>query len=355
MSWRSIVGDARDLPLADASLHAVVTDPPYGISFMGEAWDHEVPGPEFWLEMRRVLKPGGMLLAFGGTRKWHWLAAAIEVAGFQVRDALMWMYGQGAPKSRPFGREVGWEGWDVSLKPAWEPILLAMKPTDGTFAQNATIHGVAGLNVGGCGISYRRPDGGEGQRWPANVLLSHTAACDVREDEARCPRLCPVRMVNEQSGAVGSNSGRVRKESDVADEELVLYDRRGEGGGASRFFYCAKPTVSEKEAGLTDFEPKYELQEAPSDQFFGARKEGRQNIHPTVKPINLCRWLVRLVTRPGHRVLDPFMGSGSVGCAAVLEGRDFVGVDLSARYTEIAEHRIRHWSAASPPEGELPV
>lgn len=418
VDWSAFVGDCRDLPLPDESVEAVVTDPPYGLSFMGREWDHDVPGPEYWTEVKRALKPGGHLLAFGGTRTWHWLTVAIEEAGFDVRDCLSWMYGTGFPKSHQFSRKTngggaGWDGWGTALKPGWEPIVLAMKPTDGTFAENALEHGVAGLNIDGCRIAanpdeqdasrehdgasyedvaegYQRPGSScyvdktdwhmpDNGRWPANVTLSHTRWCRkvgtrrVRNPKHRtaspkdqeagvntpfgtggedradydyadedgmeevedwdCPPSCAVRQLDEDSGERPAGAPLTGNEprSDGFSGEVYgegmsprSFESYGDTGGASRFYYCAKASRSEREAGLPDV-------------------EGRANQHPTVKPIDLCRWLVRLVTRPDHTVLDPFMGSGSIGCAAVQERRDYVGLDLEPEYVEIARQRIKHW------------
>lgn len=330
--------------LPAASFSAIVTDPPYGLSFMGKEWDHGVPGEPFWREALRVLKPGGMLLAFGGTRTYHRLACAIEDAGFEIRDCLSWLYGQGFPKALDVGKATSldaWHGYGTALKPAWEPILLAMKPLDGTFAQNALAHGVAGVNVDGCRVgdghsngsgrddeasAFRRyserggtnmaatpgPRGGDPSgRFPANLILDEAAGA----------------MLDEQSGELTSGANPVRRGSDkfsrtaygefVGQRECVRV-RGVDSGGASRFFYCAKASKRDRNSnGAVD------------------------NRHPTVKPTNLMRWLVRLVTMPeGTRILDPFAGSGSTGVACALEGVDFLGIERDADSAEVARARI---------------
>jgi hypothetical protein len=316
----------REMP--DASVTAIITDPPYGLGFMGKGWDNVLPDPKAWAECLRVLKPGGVAMVFGGTRTFHRIAVALEDAGFEIRDTLAWMYGSGFPKSLAIdkaidkadgadraivgsklgspgyhlsghdghgklGHGIGsttretrlkasqitapasdrsrpWQGYSTALKPAWEPIILAMKPTDGTFAQNALRHGVAGLNVDGCRIQdgtetyVEKPEYAPNGRWPANVAFDEDAA-----------------------------------------EQL---------GKPCRFFYCAKASK---------------------------RDRGEGNNHPTVKPTELMRWLVRMVKMPsGTLVLDPFAGSGSTLVAAKMEGVDCIGIEREAEYIDIIKKRI---------------
>jgi DNA modification methylase len=322
-------GDCREVmaTMDAASVDAIVTDPPYGLAFMGKGWDHAVPGAEFWAEALRVAKPGAHLVAFGGTRTFHRLACAIEDAGWEVRDTLSWLYGSGFPKSH----NGPWGG--TALKPAWEPILLARKPLVGTVAANVQSHGTGALNVDGCrvegafvsgwsksgskasenvamsGRNYARPPKPDGAgRWPANVLLDEDAAAQV--------------------------------------------------GEPSRFFYVAKASRSEREAGL-EMMPEREyrgqygdgIQDNRPHMAEGYKYEAKaRNHHPTVKPIALMRWLCRLVTPPGGVVLDPFTGSGTTGCAAVLEGFGFVGIEQDAEYVAIAERRIAHWERERDPQ-----
>lgn len=355
-SWEVRQGDSlevmRDIP--DNSVDSVVTDPPYELGFMGRSWDRSgiAYRVELWAEVLRVLKPGGHLLAFGGTRTYHRMACAIEDAGFEIRDCIMWLYGTGFPKSvdvslaidkalgavrrtirvplqevgnpksirgghgvpggdRPWmqrARERGyhetasrepvtdeaarWQGWGTALKPAVEPIVLARKPlAERNLALNVMAWGTGALNIDGCRIGL---DGGAGVydtlagaepkgRWPANVILDEVAAA----------------MLDEQSGVSVARGGV------------------GDKGGASRFFYVPKTSVAERTHG------------------------GRvDNAHPTVKPLALMRYLVRLVTPPGGVVLDPFAGSGTTILAAVLEGFSAVGIEREAEYCEIIRHRM---------------
>jgi DNA modification methylase len=372
------------------SVDAIVTDPPYGLGFMGKAWDALPPGLPWAQECLRVLKPGGHLLAFGGTRTYHRLACAVEDAGFEIRDCLAWLYGSGFPKSldvskaidksagaerevvgnnpnRRTGRRLDaassfrsdrkhalsepefitapatpdaeqWQGWGTALKPAHEPIVMARKPLVGTVAGNVLAHGTGALNVDGCRIEHsgrRSPNAADGTvhrpggvveggwadspgfdvsqgRWPANVLLDPEAAAML--DEQSGPR------IGSASASPGNESGKPA--SGVPFVGGRITSTYADKGGASRFFYCAKASTRERSAGLDD-----------------------RNGHPTVKPIELMRWLVRLVTPPAGTVLDPFTGSGTTGCAAVLEGFDFIGIEREAEYAQIARARIAHWSS----------
>lgn len=406
MSWIVLTGDSAEQlrALPDASIDAVVTDPPYGLSkepdalevlrhwlngddyehrgggFMGKRWDSFVPGPALWREVLRVLKPGGHACVFAGSRTVDLTGLSLRIAGFEIRDQLQWLYATGFPKSLNVSKAIDkaagaerevvgtyksqlpggttyaqdawslshrgadsargsvtapatddakrWEGYGTALKPAHEPIVLARKPLSGTVAATVLEHGTGALNIGGCRIgsestarnnkaemgyhggntAQEYSTGSDAGRWPANVILDPEAGA----------------LLDEQSA------------------------------GASRFFYCAKTSRTEREAGLEH------MRKASAGELTGGRAEGsdglknpragagrtssgRANVHPTVKPIELMRWLVRLVTPPGGRVLDPFTGSGSTGCAAVLEGAAFVGVELSPEYVEIAKARIRHW------------
>ncbi len=279
----------RELP--NCSVDACVTDPPYGLSFMGKAWDYDVPGADVWREVLRVLKPGGHLLAFAGTRTQHRMAVQIEDAGFEIRDMIAWVYGSGFPKSRNLDGD--WQGWGTALKPALEPITVARKPLTGTVAANVLEHGTGAINVDGCRV-------GTCKNVPASVSKKAPANCYGKFKES-----------GETPGVGGHdpNIGRwpANLIHDGSDELCALLS------DAARFFYCAKASKADR---------------------------GEGNGHPTVKPTELMRYLCRLVTPPSGVVLDPFMGSGSTGKAAVLEGFRFIGIEREAEYLEIARGRI---------------
>jgi site-specific DNA-methyltransferase (adenine-specific) len=409
-------GDLFDvLPtLLAESIDACVTDPPYGIGFMGKKWDTFRPGEEAqritenreresdnpnlrgrsrgpasspsaveydrsltaqrefqaWTERWareafRVLKPGAYALVCGAPRSYHRMASGLEDAGFEIRDCFAWIFGQGFPKSLNVG-----DGRGTALKPANEPIVLARKPFKGSLRTNLERHGTGALNIDAARIAVSQADAaamdrcntpGSGRfrasrsepgaigrtnasdpldtsqgRWPANVLLDEMAAA----------------ALDEQSGELVSGSYSGERHSDKTRSVYGAFvgtkaERGHEGsiGGASRFFYVAKPSRAERDMGCYGLEPK---------QRDGSRKDGnsggdnprnrglqpRGNHHPTVKPIDLMRWLVRLVTPVGGVVLDPFTGSGTTGCACVFEGRQFVGIEREVDYVQIAEHRI---------------
>jgi DNA modification methylase len=434
-SWEVHHGNAVELlrAMPEASVDAIVTDPPYGLEFMGKEWDapwrrgdnitadagfHSIemadgaarlPRPSYggssnpfckncggsqrgrdrkgfkrcacdapdfpniraiegrafqdwcdgWAsEALRVLKPGSHLVAFGGTRMFHRLTCALEDASFEIRDCLSWLYGSGFPKSLDVSKainkaEVGhsgraaslavtapatdaaraWAGWGTALKPAWEPIVLARKPLSGTVAANVQEHGTGALNVDGCRIGTSKdvpasppkrggafPSGGwDGStagasgldpavgRWPANLVLDEEAAAQL----------------DAQAGERVSGANPARRSSDklrgtyqpFAGQRECTPKRGEDRGGASRFFYTAKASSSE-------------------------RHYAGKNSHPTVKPVDLMRWLCRLVTPPGGLVLDPFTGSGSTGVAALAEGFRFLGFEREAEYVEMARRRI---------------
>lgn len=320
----------RELP--DDSIDSIVTDPPYGLSFMGKKWDYDVPSVEIWKECLRVLKPGGHLLAFGGTRTYHRLAVNVEDAGFEIRDQIQWIYGSGFPKSHNVGKATGdarFEGVGTALKPANEPIVLARKPLIGTVAENVLTHGVGGINVDASriGLSDNEPydlttkvrpnvsskDEGifsqgsavreagwqpaTGGRFPSNVIFDEAAA----------------ELLDAQSGILKSNGGGTSKVAIFGGADDVRSIPKGDKGGASRFFYVAKASKKDR---------------------------GEGNVHPTVKPTTLMEYLVKLVTPPGGIVLDPFMGSGTTGVACSKAGFQFIGCELDESYFQIAETRI---------------
>ena len=324
--WGLIEADALALLAAfpDASVDAVVTDPPYGLNFNQQAWDGGAlaNGEGFqaftsaWAsELRRVLKPGAYLAAFGASRTAHRLIAGIEDAGLDVRDQLLWLYGTGVPKSRRLPRGLG-----SALKPAYEPIVLARRPMDpATPATLANVgrHGTGALNIDAARIERPSTEPtGEGF-WPPNLALSHEAGCGA----AACRPACVTRLIDEIAGR----------------------ERQPGSPPFSRMFYAAKTARAEREAGCEQLEARV----SPIFSHGVGTPKARANSHPTVKPIGLMRWIVRLVVPPGGVVLDPFAGSGSTGIAAVLEGRQFVGIERQAEYIQIARARLRHWTAVA--------
>jgi len=488
----------------DNYISAIITDPPYGLKFMGKSWDHGVPGIEFWQEMLRVTKPGGYLLAFGGTRTYHRMTCAIEDAGWEIRDCIMWIYGSGFCKSHNFGcvckgdtvqynhekdtentskmqnlsegisqesmlgkeneksllqsqlqrkrkieesssfqqqwegkeessertengeesclegrsnlqeeqgklhraeicemsnrihsdvqegrvcdgapfsdgktlgsgftenrssssqrsqyekqrdREFGiisgqsdaqnrrvetcekcgrlknFKGWGTALKPAYEPIVVAMKPCDGTFVNNAIKHGIAGINIDACRV---------GQRWPANVILDEEAGAMLDEQTGihkGTGKTCrSYHKPSENNCMSGNNCGH---------ETLSNY---GDSGGSSRFFYCPKASSKERNEGLEGM-PSIHCKtgcggDMPIDDDGKERdrfKKSAQNFHPTVKPIKLMEYLIKLVTVNGGTILDPFAGSGTTILAAKNLGIDAIGIEMNEEYCEIARKRI---------------
>ena len=380
--------------MPDNSFHGCLTDPPYGLSFMGHMWDHGVPSAEVWREVLRVLRPGAHLLAFGGTRTFHRLTCAIEDAGFEIRDCMMWLYGSGFPKSldvsKAIDREAGavrsegarewsggqrssgilgtnhgtqtlvtpateaarqWSGHGTALKPGFEPIILARKPLSGTVAQNVQRWGCGALAIDACRVGHDEPAkttartaprysgrtmangvrGGEQPnvagpdplgRWPANVILDEEAgqALDAQTGTLTSgSRAASVRKgIGYQSSAKGDGGPKIV----------------GNSGGASRFFYCAKASRKERDAGLEGFEPS-----APAHGYATLphkrmdREQVRnnpRNVHPTVKPLALTTYLARLILPPieGSRLLVPFCGSGSEMLGGTRAGWSHVeGID----------------------------
>jgi site-specific DNA-methyltransferase (adenine-specific) len=385
------LGDCLDVmrELPAASVDAIVTDPPYGLGFMGKAWDALPPGLPWAQECYRVLKPGGHLLAFGGTRTWHRLAVAVEDAGFEIRDSIAWLYGSGFPKSldvskaidKAAGAERGkgvpgrysarrpraevsavsayqdgvgdygsslvtepatpaaqqWQGWGTALKPAFEPVVVGRKPLDGTVAANVLTHGVGALNIDGCRIATdedrrRNARGGDNGltgsgtfkirdrfasdqevtsgRWPANVVLddSQAAALDQQSGTLTSGKMQPTHT-DASRQVFGKN----------AAGGYTTMETYGDSGGASRFF----PTF------------RYEAKAGSAE-----RPTVNGTAHPTVKPLDLMRWLVRLVTPPGGVVLEPFLGSGTTAEACVIEGFRCIGIERDETYARLARSRF---------------
>jgi site-specific DNA-methyltransferase (adenine-specific) len=294
------------------------------LAFKGEHWDGGslADGEGFqaftawWAaEARRVLKPGGYLAAFGAPRTVHRLVAGCEDAGLDIRDQLLWCFA-GVPKS---GRLPG--GLGSTLAPAYEPIVLARKPLDRltpTIVGNLAQHGTGALNIDATRIARPGYEGGVAGFWPANLLLGHEPDCDERHGD--CVPACTVPLL----------------------DRIAARGRTPDSPPFSRLFYAGKATRAEREAGLEHLPKRHR------DIFAGSSRRPRANHHPTVKPIALMRWVVRLVVPPAGVVLDPFAGSGSTGIAAVLEGRPFLGIEREPAYVEIARTRIAHWAAQPP-------
>jgi DNA modification methylase len=327
VSWALVAGDSLKLMAAmpAGSVDVMITDPPYGLAFKGEGWDggtlvRPAGFQEFsrtWAaQARRVLRPGGHLVCFGATRTFHRLVAGVEDAGLEIRDTLLWLHGAGVPKSRLLLGGLG-----TALKPAYEPILLARAPLQRglTVLGNVERHGAGALNIDATRPlrPARTTNAADSPGyWPSHLVLSHQLDCN--RDEGACTKGCAVALIDE----LASPSAH---------------------GPLSRLFYCAKASRAEREAGCD------RLTRSSTSIFSsaGGLARPRANDHPTVKPLGVMRWLVRLTAPPGGLVLDPFAGSGSTGCAAVLEGRQFVGVEREAQYLPIARARLAHWSTTT--------
>jgi DNA modification methylase len=498
--------------LDDNSVDSIVTDPPYGLAFMGKKWDYDVPSQAIWEECLRVLKPGGHILSFAGSRTYHRMAVRIEDAGFEIRDQIMWIYGSGFPKSHNIGKAIDkiegnvravvgetkagktamgqnsgwnahenrteieitkgnsdWEGWGTALKPAHEPIVMARKPLVGTVADNVLEYGVGGINIDGCRVGNEKVSthsngvGNTGDkgiygtfgnqlgseeregRFPANIIFECTCdnpkivadKYDIRayndykntfqsyeendKDKGQyeikdvettkvihTDPNCPCYILDGQSGnktgqrgvVKGTEPSHTKKNAIYGDYSMVegKFAEPIDGlGGASRFFYCPKASKSDRDEGMPDKvgvfiqRPRREdgsviYKETHAEEWAEAMKgkprsektskaaaeellqqrnsigatyagnqsvgkiganpnkptQPRANIHPTVKPTELMKYLIRLVTPKGGVVLDPFMGSGSTGKAAVREGMEFIGIEREEEYYEIARQRIEN-------------
>lgn len=340
MTYQLNVGRCEDVlrGMADNSVDAIVTDPPYGLNFMGHKWDYQVPTVEQWAECLRVLKPGGHLLAFGGSRTYHRLVVNVEDAGFEIRDQILWIYGSGFPKSKNLSGEH--EGKGTALKPAHEPIVMARKPLVGTVEANMDQYSTGAINID----LSRVPAGGDQLgRWPANII--HDGSEDV------------IFSFPEAKGQQGDlkATGRERP-SRVAFGDMAAPKEHAmrieDSKSAARFFYCAKVSKAERDEGMERFVS------VSASEMTGGRKEdsaginnpragagrtsGAKNNHSTVKPVELMRYLCRMVTPEGGVVLDPFMGSGSTGKAALLDGFSFIGIELDPEHLVTSAARIGH-------------
>ena len=414
--------------LPDCSVDSIVTDPPYELGFMGKSWDNSgiAYSTELWAECLRVLKPGGHLLAFSGSRTYHRMVVAIEDSGFEIRDQIMWLYGSGFPKSLDVSKAIEgtlttgssnkkdfknlageqvergnwgiakaqqthgqretnydetagetrlgklapttpeaqqWEGWGTALKPAHEPIVVARKPLIGTVANNVLTYGTGALNIDGSRVGTNRPPT---SAQPFTALRAMEGRTDLQKptpDERTDVGRWPANVIHDGSDEVlagfpdtgKSTGGRIGKKSmgDVTNVPAGQYEAGdpgyGDSGSAARFFYCAKASKSERNAGLEGL-PQQTGGKATgrvdgsaglsSPRAGAGRTGGSANIHPTVKPLALMRYLVRLVTPPNGIVLDPFLGSGTTACAAILEGFEWIGCEMTEDYWPIIEARV---------------
>lgn len=381
--WQLRQGDSGEVlrSFRPASFDALVTDPPAGVGFMEKEWDQFKDRASFvaflqpiFVECLRVMKPGAFGLVWALPRTSHWTMVALEDAGFEVRDRLTHLFGTGFPKGTDKAKiPAEWQGFNTALKPGGEDWVLVRRKPSGTIAENLLEHGTGALNIDACRLAVEGPDnyarnhsgqrghaerapgagatdvsagGGTASelgRWPSNVVLDESAAAEL----------------DQQAGRTGANSPTTGLEPSAARTGQVTNLRkrvasgpvRDDRGGASRFFFTAKPSRSERDAGCEHLEPKAggeatgrkEGSAGTKNPRAGAgRGGGARNHHPTVKAQSLMRWLVRLVTPPGGLVLDPFTGSGSTGCAVLAEGARFVGIEREAEYSEIARARLHH-------------
>jgi DNA modification methylase len=426
MTYQILHGNNLDIlpSLADNSIDSIVTDPPYELGFMGKKWDSSgiAYSVELWQQCLRVLKPGGHLLAFSGSRTYHRMVVAIEDAGFEIRDMISWISNKTFPKSLNIGKAIDkaagaerevigkhsapagksavmtgsrtvteagfwargdtdvnitapatdgakqWDGWGTGLKPTVEPIVMARKPVEGTVANNVLTYGTGGLNIDGSRIGLdNQADadiqrlrkggfkteyvGGDVQgytsdkaiagRWPANLIIDQDTA----------------ELLDEQTGQVRSNHNKTNNNSGFGDSYVggsltrpVSGPMYSDSGGASRFFYVAKASKRDRNEGLEELplgQSKFGNQKETVEGSLNSKHRGepRQNFHPTVKPTSLMEYLIKLVTPPNGTVLDPFTGSGSTGKAAILQGFDFIGIEMTEEYLPIIEGRLEHAEA----------
>ena len=424
-----LLGDSVDKlkELDDNSIDSIVTDPPYGLSFMGKKWDYDVPSQEIFEECLRVLKPGGYLLSFAGSRTYHRMAVRVEDAGFEIRDQIMWIYGSGFPKSMNIGKAMDkvqgnerevvgkkggkidfsktkkgdtsfyetawdnkdyveleitkgnseWEGWGTALKPAHEPIVMARKPlSEKTVVNNVLEWGTGGINIDASRVgTTTKTNGGKANKENNRIAANGGYVNDVSSQEHNYGRF-PANIIfdeeagkilDEQSGISKSTGGRSGNKEGVGQNGIYgqysgeVKDGNpglGDTGGASRFFYCPKTSKKDRNEGLENFEGKqigtYNAHSSDLENYGGSSlgaasmsgnnkmPQPKQNFHPTVKPTDLMLYLIRLVTPTGGTTLDPFIGSGSTGKAAVRGGFDFIGIEREKEYMEIAEARIQY-------------
>ena len=413
-----LCGDSLEVlkDFEDNYFDSVVTDPPYGLSFMGKKWDYDVPQVELWKEVYRVLKPGGHILSFAGSRTYHRMAVNIEDAGFEIRDMLGWLYGSGFPKSHNIGKALDgvlrkqgkgfntagndgrkadlkqdlskrsdygyvwkpqtkngqkWEGWGTALKPAHEPIVMARKPFNTSVAENVLTHGTGGINIDECRVgtetmkfqkasslgNEKTMEGGKANqdytkedtqgRFPANII--HDGSEEVLEIFPETKKAGNLKKSKITSGnSVFGIGGIGKRNPEITGDN---------GGSAARFFYCAKASKAERNMGLDDFDKKSNAFMATNNGTSGKASKGMErfktqpkaNYHPTVKPIKLMEYLVRLVTPKEGIVLEPFAGSGTTLIACKQQGFNYIGIEREQEYCDIAEARLK----AVQVQGEL--
>ena len=423
----------------DNSVDAIITDPPYELNFMNKGWDSSgiAYNVELWKQAWRVLKHGGYLLAFGGTRTYHRIACAIEDAGFEIRDCIMWLYGSGFPKSLDIGKSMGskilngsantkdfrkldgehidrgnygyatlannqgarprdyneineqrlskvnykteegkkWSGWGTALKPSYEPIIVARKPVENTVVDNVLKWGVGGINIDECRIetadeiklnirdTSKSSDGwkrkwmedkekdkkrqekaiekaNELGRFPANTILTY--------DETDFDEVCGGMPNTKGNESEADYSLSNQNNSSHLFTNIKSGKHFGDEGSAARYFYCAKASKKDRDNGLMEFDDGFisDGRKAESDRPYLRKETSRKNIHPTVKPVELMQYLVRLVSPKGATILDIFNGSGSTGKAVAFENRErnadykYIGIELDPQYCEISKGRI---------------
>jgi site-specific DNA-methyltransferase (adenine-specific) len=392
MEYKLLLGDCLDRlkEIEDCSVDSVVTDPPYHLTsivkrygkegsspakfgtdgafqraskgFMGQEWDGGDIAfrTEVWEQCLRVLKPGGHILAFSGSRTYHRMAVAIEDAGFEIRDQIMWVYGSGFPKSHNVGKKLPqYEGWGTALKPAHEPICLARKPLEKkTVADNVLEFGTGAINIDGCRVDdVEIYVSGKGNKFVDSLPHGKRTGENVKGVFETHIGRYPANFIHDGSEEVLESFPRVKGGNWVHTEGARHFNNNGEPtnptlnrsdktiGSAARFFYCPKASKKDRNEGCESLEQKqYSLdgREKPIENAYQRNNSIASNNHPTVKPTDLMRYLIRLVTPENGTVLDPFMGSGSTGKAAMLENKSFIGIELSKDYLDIVEKRIKH-------------
>ena len=344
MTWKILQGDNRDTlkTIPDNSIDAIVTDPPYGIDFLGKSWDANTGALETYQECLRVLKPGGHILAFSAARTYHHLAVTLEQAGFEIRDQIMWIYSSGFPKSQDVGKQLDknsidnkWKGWGTQLKPAHEPIALARKPIKSSIKDNVLKLGVGALNIDATRIPYESE---ADLKTYINNIAGPLERSTANEGDG-------IKMFE---GKVGYKvkKGTVKRLPSAGKRTASFHNATG--GGETVSGGDGSPEFEANPLGRFPSNVIGEILQADYQKYFYNPKVSQKermefNNHPTVKPIELMKYLIKLVTPPGGTVLDPFNGSGSTGCAAVELGFDYIGCELDPKYVEISEKRIEAW------------